>query len=355
MSATEAIAQRAGTADPEHAISVLDGLPLSVQLPAGTGKTHLLIDILAQIAARRSTKGDARKVLVLTHTNAGVQVIRRRLAALTSLAHVATITSFAFEFARAYPQLGEVTLPEHPDWDQSHLYIDAGTRVCRNRHIQQVLTASYSHLFVDEYQDCSHGHHKLVGELHRAIPRTGVFGDPLQAIFGFDPNAPLVSWDEVQHEFPDHPVNHVPWRWHEHNPELGDWLLNLRSSIRPGATLDLSDPTTPPGVTFLQHKPDLRPLRSRLYQLATAPGTALVLAGRNRVQTRSIAGRLGQRGYTAMEDVNGTFMHEQLTRLAHTPPAARARWAAELAKACFTGFSGLNPTVFKRLVSAYGL
>ncbi|ALL79938.1 hypothetical protein AD006_32445 (plasmid) [Pseudonocardia sp. EC080610-09] len=328
---------------------MLDGLPLSVQLPAGTGKTHLLVDIVAQVAARRADIGDARKVLVLTHTNAGVQVIRRRLgAALSPLSHVATITSFAFEFARAYPQLGGITIPEHPDWDQSRDYLDAGTQVCRNRHVQQVLAASYSHLLVDEYQDCSQIHHELVCELHRAIPKTGVFGDPLQAIFGFDPKAPLVSWDQVQHEFPDHPVDLVPWRWQEHNLELGAWLLNLRASIRPGATLDLSDATTPLGVRFIQHDPKLTPLRTRLYQLTADPGTVLVLAGRSRTQTRTMAGRLGQRGYTAMEDLNGTFMHEQLAQLSHTSLSGRARWAAELAKTCFTGLSGLDKTVFKR-------
>lgn len=332
------------------AATLLDGLPVSVQLPAGTGKTHLLVDVVAEIAARRATHGHARKVLVLTHTNAGVQVIRRRLGAdLGPLTHVATITSFAFEFARAYPQLGGVTIPEHPDWAQSPLYLDAGTQVCRNRHVQQVLTASYSHLFVDEYQDCTQIQHELVHELHRALPHTAVFGDPLQAIFGFDPNAPLVSWDQVQRDFPDHPVGCVPWRWQDHNPELGAWLLDLRPDIRPGATLDLSDQATPSGVRFLPHTHDQKPLRGRLYQLAADPGTVLVLAGRNRDQTRLAAGRLGIRGYTAMEDINGTFMHQQLAELARTAFSGRARWAGRLAKACFTGLGKLNDAVFNRL------
>jgi hypothetical protein len=332
-----------------QAIALLDGLPVSVQLPAGTGKTHLLVDIVAQVAARRAISGHARKMLVLTHTNAGVQVIRRRLGAdLGALTHVATITSFAFEFARAYPQLGGVTIPEHPDWEQSRLYLDAATEVCRNHHVQQVLTASYSHLFVDEYQDCSQIQHDLVRELHRAIPHTGVFGDPLQAIFGFGGDTPLVSWDEVQRDFPDHPVDCVPWRWRDHNPALGDWLLDLRPNIRPGATLNLSDQVTPAGVSFLRYTPDLKPMRNRLYQLAADNGTVLVLAGRNRDQTRSTAGRLGLPGYTTMEDINGTFMHEQLTELAQTPASGRAGWAGRLAKACFTGLGDLNNAVFRR-------
>lgn len=349
MSTAAIEAEQARTGRQAQAIALLDGLPVSVQLPAGTGKTHLLVDVVAEIATRRAISGHARRVLVLTHTNAGVQVIRRRLGAkLGALTHVATITSFAFEFVRAYPQLGGVTIPEQPDWAQSRLYIDAGTRVCRNRHVQQVLTASYSHLLVDEYQDCTQIQHELVRELHRAIPHSGVFGDPLQAIFGFDLDAPLASWDEIQREFPDHPVDCVPWRWRDHNPALGDWLLDLRSDIRPGATLDLTDQATPAGVTFLRYAADQKPLRSRLYQLAADNGTVLVLAGRNRDQTRSTAGRLGLRGYTAMEDVNGTFMHEQLAELARTPTSGRARWAGRLAKACFTGLADLDDAVFKR-------
>lgn len=339
----------ASTPRRQAAIALLDRLPVSVQLPAGTGKTHLLVDVVAETAARRAVSGDIRKVLVLTHTNAGVQVIRQRLGTgLAALTHVATITSFAFDFARAYPQLGGVTIPEHPDWDQSRTYLDAGTQVSRNRHIQQVLTASYSHLLVDEYQDCSQIQHDLVCQLRQAIPHAAVFGDHLQAIFGFDKDAPLVSWDQVQRDFPDHAVDCVPWRWRDHNPALGDWLLELRASIRPGATLDLSDQATPTGVKFLRYTPDSKALRGRLYELVGDSGTVLVLAGRNRVQTRATAGRLGLPGYTAMEDVNGTFMHEQLDELAHTPASGRARWAAALAKTCFTGFATLDNPVLKR-------
>ena len=349
MSIATAEAGQARTARNALVTALHDGLPLSVLLPAGTGKTHLLVDVVAEIAARRAIGGHLRRVLILTHTNAGVQVIRRRLGAdLGTLAHVATITSFAFEFARAYPRLGGVTIPEHPNWAQSGLYLGACTRVCRNRHIQQVLAASYSHLLVDEYQDCTQIQHELVRELHRAIPCTGVFGDPLQAIFGFDLDEPLVSWAQVQRAFPDYSVDCVPWRWRDHNPALGNWLLDLRPDIRTGATLDLSDQATPAGVRFLRYAPDQRPLRSRLYQLAADTGTVLVRAGRNRDQTRSTAGKLGLRGYTAMEDMAGTCMHEQLAELAQAPASGRARWAGRLAKACFTGLGDLDDAVFKR-------
>ena len=82
-------------------------LPASVELPAGAGKTHLLAEITRQIV------GADGRVIVLTHTNAGVQAIQTRLKKfeLTSGVRVATLTSFAFLLARAYPVIGQFKVP----------------------------------------------------------------------------------------------------------------------------------------------------------------------------------------------------------------------------------------------------
>ena len=50
-----------------------------------------------------------------------------------------------------------------------------------------------------------------------------------------------------------------------------------------------------------------------------------------------------------MEDMNGTFMRQQLAELAVTPGAGRAGWVARLAKTCFTGLGKLDAPVLKRL------
>ena len=55
------------------ASDILLGTPCSIELPAGTGKTQL-------IAAVASLAGDlGKRTLILTHTNAGVTVIKNRL------------------------------------------------------------------------------------------------------------------------------------------------------------------------------------------------------------------------------------------------------------------------------------
>jgi hypothetical protein len=99
-------------------------------------------------------------VLVLTHTN----VIQRRVAkfGVTSGVRVATLTSFAFVLAGAYPRIGQIHLPSVPNWSDSADYVTAAHRVARSHNIRDVLAASYTHLLVDEYQDWSAGQHEFV-------------------------------------------------------------------------------------------------------------------------------------------------------------------------------------------------
>src|SRR5680860_1350596 len=110
----------------EVARSVLDGAPCSLEMPAGTGKTHLLAAAVAE-AQRRE-----KRSLILTHTNAGVDAMRKRLKKFGvpgSAFHIDTITSWAFSLVRAYGQIAGVVVPEVPDWTDSNLYIDGATKV----------------------------------------------------------------------------------------------------------------------------------------------------------------------------------------------------------------------------------
>jgi superfamily I DNA/RNA helicase len=66
-------------------------LPALVEMPAGTGKTHLLS------ATARHIVEDGGRAMALTHTNAGVYAINARLKrfGITRGVQVSTITSFA--------------------------------------------------------------------------------------------------------------------------------------------------------------------------------------------------------------------------------------------------------------------
>lgn len=74
------------------AAGFIDALPASVVMPAGAGKTHLLA------AAAKHIVDGGGKVLVITHTNAGVHAVAARLKrfGVTTGVQVTTITSLAF-------------------------------------------------------------------------------------------------------------------------------------------------------------------------------------------------------------------------------------------------------------------
>ena len=94
------------------ALGVRAAMPCSVELPAGTGKTHLV----AALAATGAERGE--RTLILTHTNAGVDVLRRRLrqfGVAAGAVRVETIASWCFDVVRHYPVLSGLTVGSEPD------------------------------------------------------------------------------------------------------------------------------------------------------------------------------------------------------------------------------------------------
>lgn len=317
-------------------------LPVSVTLPAGTGKTHLLAEAARQVVAQ-----DGR-VLVLTHTNAGVHAIQRRLRTfgVTAGARVFTLTSFGFLLARAYPDIGQVKVPPTPDWDDSENYITAAHRIATTHTIRRVLAASYSHALVDEYQDCSEIQHQLVRAIAEAIPATGVLGDPKQAIFGFRGNT-LVTWEAVQAGFPDHPIEAKPWRWIEHNQPLGEWLIKARTAITPGRVIDFSAIKLPPGVEYRSSGTDRRAAANAALRYRPAGETTVVISAWENTARRAAVDLNG--AFTMMEEVAGGFMRDRLAELAATTPEQFATWLINLTKRCTCGHAQLNDGVKNRL------
>lgn len=322
---------------------LIDSLPCSVELPAGGGKTWLVVDTLGEVAAASG------KTLVLTHTHAGVHSIRTKMRTLgvsPAAAHVGTITSLAFELARSYSRIAGLAVPETPNWDESAEYMEGACRVLGNRHIRDVMAGSYSHVLIDEYQDCSLGQHELTLALARAIPACAVFGDRLQGIFGF--RDAIVDWEsDVLPHFPAFPVDYVPHRWAEHNQPLGEWLHAIRARLQPGSRIAF-DTDLPGGVTFVLATPQRFELRDAALQPRPDGESVVIIAPPDRGSARSIASRLNG-AYTTMEDIGGNFMIEAFAELEAIEPGQFALWLACLAKKCFTGYSKLDQTVLKRL------
>lgn len=215
---------------PSDVLQAVKGLVIA---PAGCGKTQLIVDTL-----KAST---GKTTLVLTHTNAGVIALRDRFsrAGVTpSLYRLSTIDAWAIRLVMAYPKgTGMVVDPAGAIPYTNLRYVAA--KLIHSGALDDILKATYQRILVDEYQDCSRRQHDLVRILGRRLP-TVVFGDPLQAIFGFGDD-PLPDWaNVVQQEYPMLGELQTPWRWNNLGAhDLGKWVLKVRQGLLAGETIDL--------------------------------------------------------------------------------------------------------------------
>jgi DNA helicase-2/ATP-dependent DNA helicase PcrA len=246
----------------------------TVTAPAGCGKTQLIADTLA---GHRGSK----PILVLTHTNAGVAALRGRLdhaGVPTSAYRLSTIDGWAIRLISTFPGRSahdpDVLRLATPARDYPAIR-DAAWKLLQAGHVSEVLKASYAHVIVDEYQDCSVPQHHLIYFLSLILP-TCVLGDPMQAIFGFRGNA-LADWDrQVCTHFPVVGELRTPWRWRNAGAEeLGHWLLEARLRLAAGQSVDLrSGP--PSNVIWIQAVPP----NDHAQRLAAARTAAPTTAGR---------------------------------------------------------------------------
>lgn len=204
-----------------------------LEAPAGCGKTHLIAEAVCLHGTRRE--------LVLTHTHAGVDALRRKMQSIgpSPRGHVVdTIAGWTLRYASAFPNTCGLRNPipkSKEEWDNVY---DAGRDLLGRRPVRNILRNSYSGLYVDEYQDCTVQQHGLVVALADILP-TRVLGDPLQGIFDFGKNVP-VDWNQdVRGGFAELPCLTHPWRWEKGNLELGRWLTSVRAELLQGRPIDL--------------------------------------------------------------------------------------------------------------------
>lgn len=200
--------------------------------PAGCGKTQLIANAVCLDANRRS--------LILTHTHAGVDALRKRLRALgakSSTYEVDTIAGWSLGLAFSFPNTSGV-ITRRPDSDQWDAIYMAAALLLSIEAIKIVMQASFDSIYVDEYQDCSPLQHSIVLKLADILP-TCILGDPLQGIFDFG-GSEIVNWQtHVKPHFDELPPLEKPYRWAEKNPALGRWLLDVREKLEANEPIDL--------------------------------------------------------------------------------------------------------------------
>lgn len=119
-----------------------------VEAPAGCGKTEAIVKTVG--AYCRDPQ------LILTHTHAGVDVLRQRFrkhAVPSSRFRVDTIAGWAWGWVRRYPDnSGYRGSLEFADWNEIYA---AMTNLLQKPFVRQGILNSYSGIIVDEYQDCT--------------------------------------------------------------------------------------------------------------------------------------------------------------------------------------------------------
>lgn len=258
----------------------------TVTAPAGCGKTQLIADTLGR-------HGEPKPILILTHTNAGVNALRirlRRAEVPQSAYRVMTIDGFAMRLVGSFPLRSglppNVLALSNPRHDYPAIR-DAAGRLLQAGHISDALESSYSRIIVDEYQDCATSQHVIVTWAAEVLP-TCVLGDPMQAIFGFG-GTRLVDWTtDVLRYFPSVGELHTPWRWQRAGTEaLGHWLLASRQTLQMGGSLDLR--SAPVELNWLELNAATSVQQRIMAARINAPrrdGTVLVIGDSRNAQSR---------------------------------------------------------------------
>ncbi len=241
----------------------------SVVAAAGCGKTELIANAVVASAGRQ---------LVITHTNAGVEAIRRRLRhrkVSNERVAVDTLDGWCLKYVASYPVLsGGLQYKEDESLDWAALR----SSMCALLDIPtiiRVLGASYAGVFVDEYQDCLDEQHRLVEKIATLLP-VRIVGDPLQAVFGFGANV-LVQWHDVEAAFPPKFQLRTPWRWKKVCSDLGDWPSEVRSRFEALSQVELAgDPRITHVKLKLSHQWE-ESARETCFRVADKGGTVAAI------------------------------------------------------------------------------
>jgi hypothetical protein len=307
---------------------ICEALPCSIELPAGAGKTQLIAELANEY--RRCE----RRTLILTHTHAGVDALRRRIrdqGGSTKWTTVRTIDGWCFDLVKHFPELSDLQVATEPDWTDAESYRLAAEKAVETRAVRRMLEASYELIAVDEYQDCVLAQHRVMAALQEVVP-TVVFGDPLQGLFKFGDNQP-VDWEDVLTLFPPCELPIKAWRWEGQNAELGRWLLEIRPALKRGEAIGLTEAP----VSWRCIKDGGKRVSEQSAACFDQPedGSAVAL-GHMPHDCRMAAAKLNG-SYTMMEELEGKRMLQFAEIVDSGDAASVAEASAKFASECAVG------------------
>jgi len=296
--------------------------------PAGCGKTWTI--------ARAVTDHGQGRDLVLTHTHAGVDAIRRRLCEFrcpSASVHVDTIAGWCLRLAASFPVTSRISTPKpRTNAEYSEIYASAA-RLLHMRPYREILRASYTSVYVDEYQDCTKEQHAVILSIADSLT-CRVVGDPLQSIFAFR-DRPVVDWNtDVRSQFADVTGPSDPQRWLNTNPELGAWLLGIRPQLEQGLPIALAG--SPVKLIQVGDSRYLQPTQVKAcFEVAKDVDSRVVAIHNRREQAYKLASQLrGQ--YSCVELVELNELHSAAENIDQSHGAQRALAVLDFAELCLT-------------------
>ena len=320
----------------------------SIVAAAGCGKTEQLA---------RAVEFSERRRLVLTHTHAGVDAIRRRLIGRNVASdkyRVDTIAGWCLRIAAAFPKrsgIDQVTPDSSDEWNAVYA---AAARLIESGALSGVLEASYGGLYVDEYQDCTREQHNVIRLLAQHLPSC-VFGDPLQAIFDFRGQQP-VDWNtDVFPVFPRAGELTTPWRWRNaDNDDFASWLKDIRVALERGDDIDLR--WRPACLTWAALPDDLRfqrgfVVKQCLGAINNANGGNLIVIGdsANMNSRAELAKKLAKRGFSNIEPISCKDLFAASRGMQNTVGMERFKAVLTFVSKCMTG---TEKAAFERAVQS---
>ncbi len=213
-----------------------------IEAPAGCGKTHQAASYTADVAASLKSA----RLLVLTQTHAACSVIAERTQEYRDKIDIRTLDSLINQIATAYRL--SLELPEDVSaWARQHGYELLATKVANLLRSNPIIAKHLARLFpiviCDEHQDSNEAQDEIVQLLGKQGALLRIFGDPMQIIPGGRGQdaigaAALERWDALkgQAEFGE---LETPHRWNTTNPDLGEWILRVRETLKNEQPIDL--------------------------------------------------------------------------------------------------------------------
>ena len=242
--------------------------------PAGHGKTYSIAQMVCLVEADKPQ-------LILTHTHAGIASLKKKFReqGIPSKKYtIETICGFLQKYVLSLCKRIDVPNQEENNFFQQ--IAEIAVYLFSTPAVRRIITQSYSHLYVDEYQDCTVDQHKFVMLMSKELP-THILGDPLQGIFDFA--QPIVDFEKDLVSF--HPYNFLqtPWRWQKlGNDKLGQLIFDMRQSLLNDRSVNLVT-NKEAGCfihnTHIQQRPEffLKDLRPFLVTLSQRSNSVLVI------------------------------------------------------------------------------